>query len=152
MANSDLIRKMEPEDIKAVGDVWLTTSIDAHDFVPARLWRQDLENMVTEVLPNPNTEAYVSEGQGVIDAFISLGGDTIGCLYVMPEKQRAGVGSGLLNHVKKDHTKLNLKVYKMNKSATTFYTSQGFRVVGESMCQSTNCEELKMEWNRDAEA
>lgn len=146
------IRKMAPEDIKAVGDVWLTTSIDAHDFVPARYWRADLETMVADILPDPNTEAYVHEGEGAIDGFLSMGGDKIGYLYVLPGKQRAGVGSCLLNRAKEGHSELHLTVFKVNKAAAAFYASQGFRFVGESVCQNTGCEEFKMSWKRDPAA
>lgn len=143
-----MIRNMLPKDIQDVGQVWLTTSIIAHSFVPEEFWRSDLKIMTTEILPHPNTRGYVHEEAGVIDAFISLSGDNIGCLFVLPEKQGSGIGSALLDYVKQNHTKLYLNVYKKNESAVGFYQSQAFRLVGGSICPYTQCEEHNMLWER----
>jgi len=139
---------MISHDIEAVGQIWLTASIKAHDFVPAEFWSSELKVMTTEILPHPDTVGYVHEEEGLIDAFISLGGNWIGCLFVIPERQRSGIGSALLDHVKQLHSDLETTVYKKNVSATQFYSAQGFSVVGESTCEHTGCEEFRMQWQR----
>ena len=136
-----------PDDIEAVGRVWLTTSIVAHDFVPEEFWRADLEAMTTQILPHPDTKGYVHEEAGTIDGFISLGGDEVGCLFVMPDKQGLGIGSALLDHVKQRHEKLSLHVYRKNRLARQFYESRGFRVAGQSVCEFTSCDEYCMKWD-----
>ena len=141
-----MIRKMTSDDIETVGQIWLTASIKAHDFVPAEFWRSDLKTMTTEILPHPDTEGYVHEEQGVVDGFISLGGNCVGCLFIIPDRQRNGIGSALLNHVKQLHSDLVLSVYKKNVAATQFYLTQGFETIGESTCKHTGCEELRMRW------
>ena len=145
-----MIRKMTSDDLDTVGQIWLTASIVAHDFVPADFWRSDLETMTTQILPHPDTEGYVHEGDGTIDGFISLAGNWVGCLFVTPERQRHGVGSALLEHVKQLHSALALTVYKKNADATRFYEAHGFRITGESTCKHTGCQELRMEWEREA--
>ena len=142
-----MIRPMMPDDIEAVGLVWLTSSLVAHDFVPEEFWRADLKAMVTELLPYPNTKGYVHEEAGSIDGFISLGGDEVGCLFVMPDRQGRGIGSALLDHVKQQHAKLSLHVYEKNALARHFYESREFRITGESVCEFTGCDEYSMKWD-----
>ena len=44
-----MIRNMEPSDLEAVLDIWLESNLQAHPFVPAGYWRDNLE-MVREQL------------------------------------------------------------------------------------------------------
>ena len=146
-----MIRKMTPDDIDTVGGIWLEASIRAHHFVPEAFWRSDHETMTTEILPHPRTQGWVhlNEASDEIDGFVTLGGDTIACLFIRPDRQRRGVGSALLDHVKGLYPALELNVYVENVDATRFYEAQGFRVIGESTCKYTGCAELRMAW-RDA--
>ena len=146
-----MIRKMTSEDIEAVGQIWLAASIKAHNFVPADFWRSKLETMTTEILPHPDTEGYVYEDAGVIDGFVSLCGNSVGGLFVAPERQRSGIGSALLDYIKERHSLLTLNVYRKNVMAARFYETQGFEIVGESTCQHTGCGELQLKWERSPE-
>ncbi len=112
-----MIRKMTLDDIEAVGQIWLTASIKAHDFVPAEFWRSQLKTITDEILPDHGTEVYVHEETKVVDGFASLHGKRIGGLFVIPEKQRQGIGAALLNHVKQLQAELELSVYKRGSTA-----------------------------------
>ncbi len=139
---------MLPADIETVGEIWLTASIQAHDFVPEEFWRSELIAKTTEILPHPDTEGFVFEQSGTIDGFITLCGTHVGCLFVRPGKQGNGIGASLLRHAKHDHAELDLTVYKQNRRATSFYKREGFLFAGESLCQFTGCEEYAMRWTR----
>lgn len=94
--SESVIRKMLPCAIEEVGQVRLTASIQAHDFIAENFWRSDLLTMTSQILPNSRIEAYVFETQEQIAGFVSLGGTHVGCLFVRPERQSCGLGAALL--------------------------------------------------------
>ena len=143
-----MIRKMQPDDIEEVGQVWLVASLQAHDFVAEEFWRSELPTMTAEILPHPDTESYVHETGKQIEGFVSMARTHVGCLFVLPDKQGRGIGAALLRHVKELHAELDLTVYKKNPDAIRFYEREGFRITGEGICQYTGCEEFRMEWGR----
>ena len=79
-----MIRNMEPSDLDAVLDIWLESNLQAHPFVPAGYWRDNLE-MVREQLPRgrcmsgrslPGYRASSASSGGILRA--SLSGRTPG--------------------------------------------------------------------------
>lgn len=141
-----MIRKMTSQDIERVGEIWLETSIVAHDFVSADFWRTAHKTMTEELLPH--AEGYVHVGGERIDGFTVIAGDFIHCLFVEPKRQRGGIGTVLLSHLKESHQGLRLHAYQKNLGATRFYESHGFRITGEATCPHTECAEFKMEWRK----
>lgn len=143
-----MIRRMTDEDVKAVGQIWLAASLEAHDFVPAEFWRADHKVMTTELLPG--CHGYVDETDGQIDGFAVLGkgerSHFLGALFVSSPRQSRGVGTRLLDYVKALRDPLDTSVYKQNRRAVDFYLSRGFRVTGESVCRHTGCEEYTLRW------
>jgi len=144
-----MIRRMVPADVEAVGRIWLAASLQAHDFVPAEFWRTEYKVMVSELLPG--SHAYVHETDGTIDGFVALGSgeraNFMEALFVSPSCQGQGIGTKLVNHAKAMRNPLRTSVYKKNVRSLGFYTSRGFRVVGESVCKHTGCEEHQLEWD-----
>ena len=104
--------------------------------------------MTTELLPDAH--GYVHETGGKIDGFVVLAsGDRsnyMGALFVSPNRQGRGIGTQLVDHVKAIRNPLTTSVYKQNHRAFEFYKARGFRVVGESVCEHTGCEEHQLEW------
>jgi putative acetyltransferase len=141
---------MIPDDVEAVGQVWLAASLKAHDFVPEEFWHADHKVMVSKILPV--SHGYVHETNGEIDGFVVLGSgeksNFMEALFVRPQDQGQGIGTQLLNHVKAMRNPLKTNVYKKNQRSFEFYKSRGFRVVGETICKHTGCEGHELEWNR----
>ncbi len=148
-----MIRRMTQEDVDAVGEIWLTASLEAHDFVPAAFWRGELDTMTAEILPG--SHGYVHETERGIGGSAALGSGPrssyMGALFVSPHRQSQGIGSQLVDHVKAMRDSLDANVYKQNHRALEFYRSQGFRVVDEQVCQHTGCEEYCIRWTREPE-
>lgn len=142
-----MIRPMRSEDVERVGEIWLRTSLLAHDFVPAAFWRADHAVMVGEILPRANGFVYLTGS--VIDGFITGRKGTVDCLFVDPPRQGHRIGCALLDHVKQLNTALRLTVYEQNAGARRFYERHGFRSVGMSVCRHTGCPEVVMEWTAD---
>ena len=58
--------------------------------------------------------------------------DWVDQLYVLPQAQRAGVGSSLLTIAQEVHARLHLWTFQRNQRARRFYESKGFVLVSET--------------------
>lgn len=38
-----MIRKLQKTDINRVADIWLDTNLKAHDFIPAKYWKNNFQ-------------------------------------------------------------------------------------------------------------
>ena len=84
----------------------------------------------------------------LIQGFISMTGNYLAALFVIPESQGTGIGKALLEHVKERHTEITLNVYAKNESSVLFYEKQGFRLIEEQIEERTGEKEFIMRWNR----
>lgn len=137
-----MIRKFKPEDLNEVMNIWLTTNIQAHDFISKDYWVNHFE-IVQELLPT--AEVYVYE-EGEIKGFIGVTDGYIAGLFVLATEQSKGIGKQLLDFVKTNHDKLILTVYEKNIRATRFYKNQDFVMTHTSIETATNEVELHMTW------
>lgn len=140
-----MIRLFEEKDIDAVADLWLNTNISAHDFIPASYWK-DHYNVVRELLPH--AKLYVYEKEHEIQGFIGLKDHYIEGIFVKQNIQSKGIGTQLLDYVKKEEKELFLNVYQKNVQAINFYKRAGFIIRVEGIDRTTNEKEYVMHWSR----
>lgn len=137
-----MIRKFKPEDLDKVMNIWLTTNIQAHDFISKDYWINHFE-MVQEILPT--AEVYVYE-EGELKGFIGVTDGYIAGLFVLATEQSKGIGKQLLDFVKTQYNQLILAVYEKNIRAICFYQKQDFVMTHTSVEAATNELELHMTW------
>lgn len=137
-----MIRKATLDDIDEIIDIWLSASIQSHDFVPASFWIEQADNMRHIYLPN--SDVYVYQSAATITGFYALCDDTLAAIFVKPEHQGQGIGKALLNHAKAQRQTLTLTVYKANQASCQFYLSQGFNAEGEQIDSHTHQPEILM--------
>lgn len=140
-----IIRKMEDKDVLFLADIWLNTSIIAHDFIPKDYWINNKSLMIKKYLPN--SEVYVAEETNNILGFIALSENYIASIFVDIEQQGKGIGTLLLNYAKNLRTELKLNVYQKNEKSVNFYKSKDFIILSESTDQPTLEKEYVMQWN-----
>ncbi|SHO54568.1 N-acetyltransferase [Vibrio quintilis] len=140
-----MIRQFTPTDTDTILDIWLTASIQAHDFVDAGFWISQTDNMRDIYLPM--AETWVYEQYSDILGFCSLYEQTLAALFVAPAHQHSGIGTQLINHAKKQQDALSLSVYKRNTSSTGFYLSQGFIICSEQTDPHTGQPEYLMRFS-----
>ena len=104
-----MIRKLQKTDINRVADIWLDTNLKAHDFIPAKYWKNNFQ-LVKEMLLQ--AEVYVYENDQKIQGFIGANGEHIEGIFVSGEMQSQGMGKLLLDYVKNKKHKLSLNVYQ----------------------------------------
>ena len=114
-----MIRDLKQKDIDKVMEIWLESTIKAHDFMPEK-YRQDNYNAVKDIYI-PQSKTYVYEEGEEIKGFISiLNDDFIGALFVSPNEQGKGIGSKLIECANGKFDNLKLAVYKQKSKIGAF--------------------------------
>lgn len=83
-----MIRPLEPEDTDTVLEIWLRSSVAAHDFVPRSYWEGKLDEMRTRYLPDSRTFVYQDESAESVCGFVSLVENYVAALFVHPDPGR----------------------------------------------------------------
>lgn len=140
-----MIRKYRQADIDQVLSIWLTASIEAHNFIEPDFWESKVSEMRDVYIPA--SETFVLEYEGKINGFYSLYGNTLAAIFVAPESQGKGMGTALLNDAKNSRESLRLSVYKENVPSLKFYEKHGFILLDEQVDEHTGHPELIMEYH-----
>lgn len=143
------IRKATADDMQAMLQIWLDASIQAHDFIPAAFWQNQLISMRDTYLPL--AENYVIEDNNAVTGFASLlrPDAFLAALFVAPEQQGYGYGSALLDFLKQQGRELHLSVYAENAAAVSFYQKHGFKIISQGIDENTGHAEYAMTWLQD---
>lgn len=138
-----MIRSLENKDIDKVMDIWLKSTIKAHDFISKEYWENNYNDVKNIYIPMANTFLYEDEEK--IKGFISIiNNEFIGALFVDIDYQGNGIGKALINYAMEKYKKLNLAVYKDNKKSVEFYLKNGFTIIKEQLNDDCGCIEYIM--------
>ena len=140
-----MIRDYKKEDINSVLDIWLKSSIAAHDFIDKSFWESKIPDMRNIYLPA--SEIYVYEDEEGTKGFIALVENTIAAIFVLPHQQGRGIGKALIGKAMEIRNSLDLTVYKENIKSINFYKKLGFKTIKEQIDDNTGCKEIVMEFN-----
>ncbi|MDH5100055.1 N-acetyltransferase [Lactobacillus kefiranofaciens] len=144
-----MIRKFQNTDLKNVLNIWLEGNLQAHSFIAAKYWQENYDKMANVYLPQ--AEIWVYEDQQKIKGFIGLQGDYIAGLFVAKDAQGQGIGTKLLDYVKKERIQLSLQVYEKNSHAISFYLAANFYIVKKELDKNVQEIEYLMEWKNNAD-
>lgn len=136
-----------PSDEDTVIRIWLEASRKAHRFVASGFWEERETVMRKKYLPQAEIWVYEDDLTGKAVGFAALSGSCLAAFFVEPGCQGQGIGSRLMEKIKKKHREIELAVYKENPKAVAFYRRQGFLVTGEDLEPETGHPELKMKYN-----
>ena len=142
-----MIRVLQEFDLTVVMQIWLTTNIRAHDFIPKEYWTDNYKT-VKNILPQAEVYVYEDNHTKQINGFIGLTNDYIAGIFIKHTAQSKGIGKQLLDFVKVRKPKLSLHVYEKNMRAVKFYQREQFIIQSENIEKVTNEKELKMVWNK----
>lgn len=140
-----MIRPFAEGDLDQVMEIWLAANLQAHSFVPAAYWEENLA-AVRQALPR--AEVYVCQ-EGELLGFLGLEGDYLAGIFVRSEARSRGLGRQLLDRAKEVRNRLVLNVYQKNVRALSFYRREGFRVLDEGTDRATGEGEVQMVWARE---
>ncbi len=123
-----VVRRMEPEELPAVVDVWHRSLVDSLDWLRPEQrsseaeYRTFFRNVVAKT-----TELWVAERDGNILGVLAMQGDAVSRMYVDTAEQGKGVGSALMDQAKALSPEgLRLVTLERNEQARRFYEQRGF--------------------------
>lgn len=140
-----MIRDSRTDDINAIMKLWLDTNLEVHDYVPKEYFTDHYDSVKAAI----SKGVTVYEDDGEILGFIGLINSYIAGLFVNKDRRSEGIGSRLVEYVKKNHETLSLDVFLNNGQAIKFYLKEGFHVVHRQQSDETGFEEYHMEWRKD---
>lgn len=123
-----MVRSMKQSDLDPVALIWLDTNIKAHNFIPASYWKDHFE-AVRGMLAEAEIYVWEEDGSGQVQGFVGLEGAYIAGIFVQSQSWSRGIGGHLIEHIKKDHSRLTLRVYKKIPERYVFIRERasGFR-------------------------
>ena len=137
-----MIRKYKESEIPLLIDIWEKSAKVAHPFLS-----EDFNKMVKKAMTEmylPNSDTWVYEESNEVVGFISMNKNEIGGLFVTPKRHSNGIGTQLINHMKKYHTELEVEVFEQNKIGKPFYEKNGFNIIKEYLHEQTNQKVIRM--------
>jgi putative acetyltransferase len=140
-----MIRKREEKDTDEIMNVWYQASSLAHPFLEAdyvEKAKKDLRDVYI-----PNTETWVYEENSSVIGFISMIGNEIGGLFVLPNKHFKGIGTRLVDFIKELHVELEVEVFERNAIGRAFYEKYGFLQIGRYYHTESNNDILRLHYN-----
>ncbi|MBB3184790.1 putative acetyltransferase [Halomonas fontilapidosi] len=141
-----MIRTATREEFPQLVDIWLRASQRAHPFIAEAFWNARADDMARRRLPACKVQV-LEAGRRVI-GFCAMRGEHLEALFIDPEVQSFGHGSGLMAHAMAGHRHITLWVYSRNVRAVSFYRRLGFSVVDEREDAETGEQESFMAWSR----
>lgn len=120
-----MIRKHNEQDLEQIINIWCQSSTLAHPFLNSSFVEKVKSDMTNIYIPN--SETWIYEVDNSIVGFISMLNNEIGGLFVIPNQLSKGIGTKLVNFVKKEHSELEVEVFEKNKIGRAFYNKYGFK-------------------------
>ncbi|HIU17597.1 MAG TPA: GNAT family N-acetyltransferase [Candidatus Avidesulfovibrio excrementigallinarum] len=140
-----MIRPATEADMEPIVQLWLKASIKAHDFISRSWWEARAQDMRELYLPLSDVLVVaIDDASGELVGFAALIENVLAALFVLPGWERRGIGSRLLELIRKLRADLCLTVYERNCRAVTFYTKHGFVKVGRRIEEATGQAEWVM--------
>jgi len=141
-----MIRNIGSNDIDKIMNIWLRSTIKAHDFIQKEYWENNYNIVMNMYIPM--SETFVYEDEECIKGFISIiNNEFIGALFVDIDYQNSRIGKKLINYATDKYKNLNLAVYKENKTAVDFYINRGFTIIKEQANEDSGHNEYIMQKN-----
>ena len=139
---TEMIRKHINNDLEQIINVWYQSSKLAHPFLSSNFVEKVKSDMTNIYIPD--SETWVYEVDNLIVGFISMIDNEIGGLFVLPNNQSNGIGTKLVDFIKKEHTELEVEVFEKNNIGRAFYDKYGFEIIKKYSHQESGNEVLRL--------
>ncbi len=122
------VRPAESSDTDPIAEVFVT-SFRGLTFLPTIHSDDEIRSWIRDEMV-PAHEVWVTDVDDQVVGFAALHGDLLGHLYVHPDAQGRGIGSELLDVVKRERPRgFRFWVFQRNTRARRFYERHGCRLV-----------------------
>ncbi len=137
-----MIRKHKEQDLEQIINVWYQSSTLAHPFLNSSFVEKVKSDMTNIYIPN--SETWVYEIDNKIVGFISMLDNEIGGLFVLPKNHSKGIGTKLVDFIKKEHLDLEVEVFEKNIIGRSFYNKHGFQRIKKHNHKESGNEVLRL--------
>lgn len=139
-----MIRTYKEKDLNQIMDIWYRASTLAHPFLKPDFVTKVKKDMREIYMPNSKTWVY--EENNHLKGFISMVENEIAGLFVLPNQHSKGIGTQLVNFVKKLHHELEVEVFVKNTIGRAFYKKYGFVQLNKFVHDETGNEILRLKF------
>lgn len=139
-----MIRKHKEQDLEQIINVWYRSSTLAHPFLRSGFVEKVKSDMTNIYIPD--SETWVYEIENSIVAFISMLDNEIGGLFVLPDNHSKGIGTELVDFIKKKHSVLEVEVFEKNLIGRAFYNKYGFERIEKYNHKESGNEVLRLKF------
>lgn len=123
------IERASPRDAGEIAALYLASRGEALPYLRRCHSDEEVQGWI-EAVRLATGETWVAREAGRILGFLSLDGDELDQLYLLPGHFRRGIGSLLLARAKEQSpVRLSLFTFQRNTAARAFYERHGFRLV-----------------------
>jgi len=139
-----MIRKREEKDNDEIMNIWYQASSLAHPFLEVDFVEKAKKDLRDVYIPN--TDTWVYEENNSVIGFISMIGNEIGGLFVLPNNHFKGIGTRLVNFIKEFHAELEVDVFEKNAIGRAFYEKYGFLQIRRYYHTESNNDILRLHY------
>lgn len=119
------IRKFKEGDLDRLIDIWSESNMETNSFINRRYWEDNIIKMEKILLEG---DIRVYEIDGKILGFIGVKDCELLGVFIDRDFRKKGISHKLLDNIKSYYNRLDLRIYRKNKSGYRFYTNNGFEV------------------------
>ncbi|HLJ61501.1 MAG TPA: GNAT family N-acetyltransferase [bacterium] len=121
-----ILRRAGAADASAIAELYLASRRDALPYLRNAHTDPEIREWVPAVMMK-RADVWVAEIGGTVVGFLSLAGDYVDHLYLLPGFYGRGIGSLLLDKAKElSPGRLRLFTFQRNTRARAFYEARGF--------------------------
>lgn len=137
-----MIRKHTAKDLDAIINIWYNASTLAHPFLDVSFVEKVKKDM--REIYVPNSETWIYEEDNSLVGFISMLGNEIGGLFVLPNHHSKGIGTQLVNFARTLYRELEVEVFEKNMIGRSFYDKYGFKQMKKYAHAESKSEVLRL--------
>ncbi|MDR3082963.1 MAG: GNAT family N-acetyltransferase [Streptomyces sp.] len=153
MPNDDgtRIRLAAAADAAAIAHIHMASRAATMPYLPPQERTQDQVTRWVEDVVLRTCRVWVAVREGEVLGYAALEGDMLEDLYLRPDVRRQGIGTLLLDEVRRhSRDELSLHVFQQNTDARAFYEHHGFHVLDtdDGSRNMENLPDMTLRWTR----
>lgn len=144
-----MLKKIKIEDIDNVMELWKEEVNKSQMPSKNKIILNEYTSVRKKILENINSTVLYTE-DGIIDGFISVDSskNEVWMIIVKNNIQREGIGTILLNSVKKKKEQITTVINSNNEIALLFFKKNGFNKIEEKENEKTKQKDYVLSWSK----
>lgn len=144
-----MLKKIKIEDIDNVMELWKEELNKSEMPSKNKIILNDYTSVRKKLVENINSTILYTE-DGIIEGIISVDNlkNEVWLIIVKSSIQREGIGTILLNNIKRKKTQITTTINSSNEKALLFFYKNGFKKVEEKENEKTKQKDYILDWSK----